>query len=72
MQWNLPYWTPPNSDHFAYRATFTIPKNTHNCAHLKADRFVGPTSTWTVQNSIDVGYSTQDCPALLIDSATGH
>ena len=67
-----PLTDTPYSGHFAYRATFTIPKNTPNFGHLKADRFVGPTSTWTVQNSVDVGYSTQDCPALLIDSATGH
>ena len=42
----------------------------------KADRFCGPASTWTVQKSLDnvhVGRSlTQDCPASLIDSQTGH
>ena len=43
---------------------------------IKADRFCGPTSTWTVQNSLnnaDAGRPlAQDCLALLIDSPTGH
>ena len=42
----------------------------------KAESFFGPTSTWTVQNSldnVDAGRClTQDCPALLIDLTTGH
>ena len=39
----------------------------------KADRFCGPASTWTVQNSLDNADAgrplAQDCPA---DSPTGH
>ena len=42
----------------------------------KADRFCSPASTWTVQNSLDNADAgrplTQDCPAPLIDSPTGH
>ena len=42
----------------------------------KADRFFGRSSTWTVQNSLDNADTgmplTQDCPAPLIDSTTGH
>ena len=42
----------------------------------KADKFCGPAGTWTIQNSLDNADAsrplTQDCPALLIDSPTGH
>ena len=40
------------------------------------DRFFGPSSTWTVQSSLDNADAhmpfTQGCPSLLIDSPTGH
>ena len=43
---------------------------------IKRTNFCGPASTWTVQNSLnnaDAGRPlAQDCPALLVDSPTGH
>ena len=43
---------------------------------IKWTDFCGPTSTWTVQNSldnVDAGMPlAQDCPAPLVDSPTGH
>ena len=49
------------------------------CGHPlfhKADRLFGPTSTWTVQNSLQNADArkplTQDCPPLLLDAMTGH
>ena len=39
----------------------------------KADRLFGPSSTQTVQNSLDVAMPlTQDCPAPLTALGTGH
>ena len=80
--------TPPNSSHLAYEATWhgpnwstinTILKNAHNMETLlfrKTDSFLGPSSTWTVQNSLDnedAGMPLmQVCLTWLIDSTTGH
>ena len=55
-------------------------KNTPKCRHLatlQTDRFYGLSSTWlTVQNLLDNAHTgmslMHDCPALLIDSATGQ
>ena len=59
--------------------TFLYTQNSWNVKTLvfrKAARFVSPTSTWTVRNLLDNADAgrpfTQDWPALLIDSATGH
>ena len=42
----------------------------------EADKFVSPSSTWLVQNSLDNADAgmplAHDCPAQLIDSTTGH
>ena len=59
----------------AYAATST-PPSADTSLFRKADRFFGPSSSWTVQNSLynaDAGMPlAQDCPAELIDSTTGH
>ena len=54
---------------------FHLLKCGHPLFH-KADRLFGPTSTWTVQNSLQNVDArkplTQDCPPLLLDAMTGH
>ena len=51
-------------------------KNTPKRGHLiihKADRFFGPSSTWTMLNSQDAGMTlAQDFQAPLIDSTIGQ
>ena len=63
----------------SWSAINTILKNTPKCGHLAipwSRQFFGPSSTWTIQNSLDnVGARvplTQDCPPSLIKSTTGH
>ena len=55
---------------------FTALQNADTSLFRKADRFCGPASTWTVQNSLDNADAgrplAQDCPVPLIDSLTGH
>ena len=83
-----PLTDTPKSSYLAYTATWhcpswsainTILKNTPKCGHLAipwSRQFIGPSSTWTIQNSLDnVGARvplTQDCPPSLIKSTTGH
>ena len=57
----------------------TILRNSPKRGHLtirKADRFFAPSSTWTIQSSldnVDTGIPlTQDCLAPLVDSPTGQ
>ena len=51
-------------------------QNADTSLFRKADRFCGPASTWTVQNSLDNADAgrpfAQDCLAPLIDLPTGH
>ena len=53
-----------------------ILRNVDTLLFCKVDRFFGPSSTWTVQISLDDADAgmplAQDCPAPLVDSKTGH
>ena len=59
-----------------YTQYFTALRNADTSLFRKADRFCSPASTWTVQNSLDNADAdrplAQDCPALPINSPTGH
>ena len=59
-----------------YAQYFTALRNADTSLFRKADRFCGPASTWTIQNSLDNADAgrplAQDCPAPPIDSPTGH
>ena len=61
---------------FALRVILIALRNADTSLFCKADRFCGPASTWTVQNLLDNADAgrplTQDCPAPLVDSPTGH
>ena len=59
-----------------YVQNFTALRNADTSLFHKADRFCGPASIWTIQNSldnVDTGRPlAQDCRAPLIDSPTGY
>ena len=61
---------------FPLTAIHSTPWNAETLLFCKADKFFGPFSTWTVQNSLDNADThlplTQGCPPPLIDSTTGH
>ena len=55
---------------------FTALQNPETSLFRKADRFCGPTSTWTVQNPLDNADAgrplAKDCPVPQVESPTGH
>ena len=88
IQWNPTFWTSemrtfhfngrfaPVQIAFPLTAIHYNPWNANTPLFRKVDKFFGPFSTCTVQNSLDNADThlplTQGCRPWLIDSTTGH